>query len=99
MSVGVARRNREIGIRLALGANQRGVLSALFGRAAKQLVAGLLIGNVVFVAALVRYEALNTSNLVSLAAVSVLMGVVGLLACAVPARRALAIRPTQALRE
>jgi putative ABC transport system permease protein len=99
MAVGVARRGREIGIRLALGASKQGVLSALFGRAAKQLAAGVILGNVVFAALLVYYDSVNAQNLISLVGVSVLMGLVGLLACAVPARRALRIHPTQALRQ
>jgi hypothetical protein len=99
MAVGVARRSREIGIRLALGASKQGVLSALFARAAKQLGAGVVLGNLIFVALLVYYDSVNAENLISLVGVSMLMGLVGLLACAVPARRALRIHPTQALRQ
>jgi predicted permease len=99
MAVGVARRSREIGIRLALGASKRGVLSALFARAAKQLGVGVVVGNVIFASLLVYYDAVEAETLISLVGVSLLMGCVGLLACAVPARRALRIRPTQALRE
>jgi predicted permease len=99
MAVGVARRSREVGIRLALGASKRGVLAALFARAAKQLGAGVVVGNIVFVALLVHYDQLDAQSLASLLGVSLLMGFVGLLACAMPARRALRIHPTQALRE
>ena len=58
-----------------------------------------MIGNVVFASLLIYYDAFEADNLISLVGVSLLMGCVGLLACAVPARRALRIRPTQALRE
>src|SRR5690606_148234 len=45
MSVAVARRTREIGIRRAIGASPRAVLTALFKRAATQIAGGIVIGN------------------------------------------------------
>ncbi len=44
MSVAVTRRTREIGIRVAIGASPRAVLTTLFGRAAVQVGSGILLG-------------------------------------------------------
>ena len=44
MSFTVARRRREIGIRAALGADARRVLTGIFGRASAQLGAGIALG-------------------------------------------------------
>jgi predicted permease len=102
MSVAVALRTREIGIRLAIGANPRAVLAALFGRAAKQIGAGIVIGNVLVVLLLsnmgieeVRISALIPPMLIA----SAVMAVVGVGACLVPGRRALRVQPTVALKE
>ena len=92
VSVAVARRTREIAIRLALGASRRGVLAAVLRRAALQVGAGLFLGNL-FVSALV------TLDVLPMLIVSATMALVGLLACLVPARRALRIEPTLALKE
>ncbi|MGH7467887.1 MAG: ABC transporter permease [Longimicrobiales bacterium] len=100
MSVSVTRRAREMAIRLALGASRRGVLSAMFARAAFQLGTGILVGNLLV---LLLFSGLTEWDLaglmLALAAISGFMVLVGLLACAVPARRTLAIQPTEALKE
>src|SRR5262249_40933040 len=79
MSVAVKRRTREIGIRMALGANARGVLRALFARAAAQLAGGIVIGNALVFG--VRKLLGSTSDLsfvaLSMLAISVLMVLVG----------------------
>lgn len=99
MAVAVARRTREIGIRLALGANRRHVLGSVFARAGRQLGGGILAGNSLILFFAWRTDSLTTALLVSSVITSVIMAAVGVLACAVPARRALHVQPTEALRQ
>jgi ABC-type antimicrobial peptide transport system permease subunit len=101
MSFTVARRRREIGIRSALGADPRRVLSSVFARASAQLGAGILLG-VIGTVALDRVTGrgpVHDGNLVVLLLVATLMTMIGLLAAIGPARRGLAVQPTEALRE
>lgn len=70
--------------------------SAIFSRALAQLWAGVVVGIVGLV--VLRFED-GTEAPGVLLAVPALMIVVGLFACVVPARRALRIQPTEALRE
>ena len=98
MSFTVAQRTREIGIRTALGAQPRRVLLNVFARAIRQLTSGVLIGAVLSAAAFVAIG-LGLSSATSLSlAVAALMSIVGLLAALGPARRALRIPASEALR-
>src|SRR3972149_3162685 len=101
MSFPVARRRREIGIRQALGADPRRLLAGIFSRASAQLGLGVLTGLVLAVAvswAGGRY--LLPGRGVALVALAVaLMVTIGLLAAPGPARRGLAVQPTEALKE
>jgi predicted permease len=99
MAVAVARRSREIGIRLALGANSRHVLGSVFARAGRQLGGGIIAGNSLILFLAWRADSLTADLLVSSVVTSVIMAVVGVLACAAPARRALRVQPTEALRQ
>ena len=99
MAVAVQRRTREIGIRIALGANPRRVLRTVFARAGRQLGGGIIAGNSLILFLAWRSDSLTTDLLVSSVITSVIMAVVGVLACAAPARRALRIQPTEALRQ
>jgi predicted permease len=99
MAVAVQRRTREIGIRIALGANPRGVLRAVFARASRQLGGGILVGNSIVLFIAWRTDALTPELVIALAIMSVIMAVVGVLACAAPASRALRVEPTEALRQ
>jgi ABC-type antimicrobial peptide transport system permease subunit len=99
MSVTVSRRTREIGLRAALGARPRDVLAGTLSRAAVLMGSGVFAGGfllLLFVAMSGDRVALYTGFLAVTAAVIM---AAALLASIVPARRALRINPTEALRE
>jgi predicted permease len=99
MAVAVQRRTREIGIRIALGATPRRVLRTVFARAGRQLGGGIIAGNSLILLLAWRADSLTADLLVTSVITSVIMAAVGVLACAAPARRALRIQPTEALRQ
>jgi hypothetical protein len=99
MAVAVARRTREIGIRIALGATRRRVLRTVFARAGRQLGGGIIAGNSLILLLAWRADSLTADLLVSSVVTSVIMAIVGVLACAAPARRAVRVQPTEALRQ
>jgi predicted permease len=99
----VSKRKRELGIRMALGAQGREVLKAALGRAFKLLAvgsaAGLLLGILASrVLSFIVYQATPRDPLV-LAGVVLAMSLLGLLATWIPAQRALSIDPMILLRE
>ena len=99
----VSKRLRELGIRMALGAQRKEVLRAALGRAVKVLAvgsaAGLLLGILASrVLASIVYQASSRDPLV-LTVVVLAMGLLGLLATWIPAQRALSIDPAILLRE
>jgi ABC-type antimicrobial peptide transport system permease subunit len=99
----VSKRLRELGIRVALGAQRKEVLQAALGRAVKLLAigsaAGLLLGILASrVLAFVVYQATPHDPLI-LAGVVLAMALLGLLAAWIPARRALSADPMILLRE
>jgi ABC-type antimicrobial peptide transport system permease subunit len=99
----VSRRLRELGIRVALGAQRTEVLKAALGRAVKLLTigsaAGLLLGLLASrVLASIVYQATPRDPLV-LGGVVVAMALLGLLATWIPAQRALSVNPLILLRE
>lgn len=99
----VSRRLKELGIRMALGAQRKEVLQAALGRALKLLaigsVAGLLLGILASrVLASIVYSATPRDPLV-LSGVVLAMFFLGLLATWIPAHRALSIDPVTLLRE
>ena len=99
MAVAVSRRTREIGIRVALGAAPRSVIGSVFARAGRQLGGGIIVGNTLILFFAWRADSLTADLVVWSAMTSVIMAMVGVLACASPARRALRIQPTEALRQ
>src|SRR5205807_10442497 len=99
----VSKRMRELGIRMALGAQRKEVLQAALGRAFKLLAfgsaAGLVLGILASrVLASIVYQATSRDPLV-LAGVVLAMSLLGLLATWIPARRALSVDPLLLLRE
>ncbi len=98
----VSKRLRELGIRIALGAQRKEVLEAALGRALKLLAfgsaAGLLLGLLATrVLAFIVYQATPRDPLV-LAGVVGAMSLLGLLATWIPAQRALSVNPVILLR-
>jgi predicted permease len=99
----VTKRLRELGIRVALGANQRKVLNAALGRAFRLLAVGSVAGMILGVLATrvlsyIVYQATPKDPIV-LGGVVLTMLLVGLVAAWIPARHALAVDPMILLRE
>jgi ABC-type antimicrobial peptide transport system permease subunit len=100
MSFTVARRTREIGIRVALGGNPRRIMLAVFARPLAQVTAGAFAGSalVMWISGAASFEGLSLARCAGIAGYSALMFGVCLLACVGPTRRALRLEPTEALR-
>src|SRR6185503_16946630 len=100
LSFTVARRTREIGVRVALGANRRRVVTAIFRRPLMQVGIGVGVGGLVVgtLTVALAQGSLSLGDAALLVGYVVLMFGVCLLACAVPTRRALRVEPTVALR-
>ena len=100
MSVSVSRRTREIGLRSALGASQSRLLAGIFSRAMGLIGSGVAAGNAVLILIVSLSEEIDLADMWgALLSTSAVMLTVGLLACVEPARRALRIQPTDALKE
>lgn len=106
VSVSVSRRTREIGLRVALGANPRQVLAGILWRAGVVLGSGLAGGgaillwfNVLTAGPSSRLAEDAARFLTYLGITSAIMITTCVMACFAPARRALRISPTDALRE
>jgi ABC-type antimicrobial peptide transport system permease subunit len=100
MAFTVARRTREIGVRVALGASRTAVVLAIFRRPLLQIALGVAGGGLLLAALLSGLgEGLpDLSTLAVLAGYMTMVAAVCLLACIVPTARALAIQPSDALR-
>ena len=98
----VSRRTREIGVRVALGADTRAVWWTIAGSTLRQLAIGLALGTAgaAGVATILPAMLVGTgggANLLAFTVVAVVLVVAGITASALPARRALRLDPTIAL--
>jgi len=102
MSYAVAQRTSEIGIRLALGAQTRDVLSLIIGQGLRLVLIGIAGGLLGAFALMNLISSLlfgvTAKDPMTFIVVSVVLAVIALLACYVPARRATRVDPLEALR-
>jgi len=102
ISYSVMQRTPEIGIRIALGARRAQILAMILGQGSRLACAGIAIG---LIAALTTTRLMTRflygvqpTDPTTFAAVSLLLMAVALLACYVPARKAMKVDPLIALR-
>jgi putative ABC transport system permease protein len=97
-----SRRTQEIGIRMALGANPRDVLLLVVGHGARLAAAGVLAGLAISIEVTRLVSGLlygtRSVDMPAMAGISSLLAAVAMLACYIPARRAMRVDPMVALR-
>ena len=105
----VARRTREIGVRVALGSSARRVITSIFRRPLTQVTLGVIAGSALIAIASLGVRktdqfsgtmppGLSLGDIALLTAYGILMLCVCMLACVVPTIRVLRVQPTEALR-
>jgi predicted permease len=98
----VSNRTREIGIRMALGAQRSDVLRSVMGEGTKLSLAGIVLGMAGAFAVMRvlsgEMYGVSTTDPLTFCGVAILVAVVALTACYVPARRAMKVDPMVALR-
>jgi len=102
MAYAVGQRVHEIGVRVAVGAQQSDVLSLILGEGAKLAAIGIVLG-IIFAIGLTRLMSgllfeVTPTDPATFVAVALLLAVVALVACYIPARRATRVDPMVALR-
>lgn len=102
VSYAVGQRTREIGLRIALGADRRSIYSLVFGEVGRVTLAGVAFGAVGAVAGARVMQSLLFKTApwdpMTLIAVTALVAAAALLASYLPARRAASVDPIEALR-
>ncbi len=102
MAFAISQRTREMGLRLALGAQPRGLLNMVVRQGMTQVIGGLVLGVVgAFAFGQILTDMLfevNASDPATFVTVIIVLAAAGLVAVLVPARRAIAIDPATALR-
>jgi ABC-type antimicrobial peptide transport system permease subunit len=102
MSYAVSRRTKEIGIRMALGAQVEGVQKMIVGQGMKLVGVAMVVGLAAALAVARLFAAflygVRADDVVTFVSVPVLLGVVVLIASWIPARRAARVDPMVALR-
>jgi predicted permease len=97
-----AQRTRDIGVRMALGANRANILTLILGEGARLLAIGIVIGIPAYYAlTIVLRQAMPAMTLPGVWLLATTTGVLGLTmlsACWVPAHRATRVNPVEALR-
>jgi predicted permease len=103
LSFSVARRTNEIGVRMALGASPRDIFRLVVGAGMRLTIAGLLAGAAGAIASGYFLASLlfgvKRADPVTFASVALLLLAAAILACYVPARRAMRVDPLVALRD
>jgi ABC-type antimicrobial peptide transport system permease subunit len=98
----VTQRTRELGLRVALGADSTAVARLIVGDGLKLTLIGVSVGLIGAVATSRALDSMlygvTASDPVSFAAIATLLGAIALIASYVPTRRALRIDPVEALR-
>jgi putative ABC transport system permease protein len=101
-SFAIAQRTREIGVRMALGARSQNVLALVLDQGMRLVAYGVGLGLLLALAAGQSLEAflfgVSGKDAATLLAVPLLLAAVALVACLVPARRAMKLDPLAALR-
>ncbi|HEX3470602.1 MAG TPA: ABC transporter permease [Silvibacterium sp.] len=101
MAYSVSRREREFGIRMALGANRSNILTLLFSGVFRLVLVGMVVGTMLVIAMRAWVASVlgaSGANPVALIVAALLLCIVAAVATYIPARRATQVQPMQALR-